>query len=109
MTRSFFARNPSVLVFLAILALFTLLVTILSDAYGVSIACGDHWLPDLPGLHGKRAGADFPVCPCCKCVATAEIRACTERVATAGDDNHPHVIIYIAALIQLAEFDDHCR
>ncbi len=36
MTRSFFARNPSVLIFIAGLALFTLLVTFLSDAYGVS-------------------------------------------------------------------------
>jgi urea transport system permease protein len=36
MTRSFFARNPSVLIFIALLALFTLLVTVLSDAYGVA-------------------------------------------------------------------------
>lgn len=36
MTRSFFARHPSVLIFIGALALFTLLVTVLSDAYGVS-------------------------------------------------------------------------
>jgi urea transport system permease protein len=35
MTRSFFARNPSVLIFIALLAAFTLVVTILSEAYGV--------------------------------------------------------------------------
>lgn len=36
MTRTFLARNPSVLIFLAILALFTLGVTLLSEAYGVA-------------------------------------------------------------------------
>ena len=35
MTRSFFARNPSALIFIAVLALFTLIVTIASEAYGV--------------------------------------------------------------------------
>jgi urea transport system permease protein len=34
MTRSFFARNPSVLIFIALLALFTLAVTLGSHAYG---------------------------------------------------------------------------
>lgn len=34
MNRSFFARNPSVLVFIGILAVFTLLVTVLSEAFG---------------------------------------------------------------------------
>ncbi|SNX72026.1 amino acid/amide ABC transporter membrane protein 2 (HAAT family) [Cereibacter ovatus] len=36
MKQGFFARNPSVLVFLALLALFTLGVTLLSHAYGTS-------------------------------------------------------------------------
>ncbi|MDT8857450.1 urea ABC transporter permease subunit UrtC [Paracoccaceae bacterium Fryx2] len=36
MTQGFLSRNPSVLVFLAILAIFTLAVTLLSEAYGVS-------------------------------------------------------------------------
>jgi urea transport system permease protein len=35
MTRSFFARNPSALTFIAVLAVFTLIVTLLSEAYGV--------------------------------------------------------------------------
>jgi urea transport system permease protein len=35
MSRSFLAKNPSVLWFILILALFTLGVTILSEAYGV--------------------------------------------------------------------------
>jgi urea transport system permease protein len=35
MTRSFFARNPSALIFIAVLAVFTLIVTLLSEAYGV--------------------------------------------------------------------------
>jgi urea transport system permease protein len=35
-SRSFFARNPSVLWFIAILGLFTLGVTVLSEAYGVA-------------------------------------------------------------------------
>jgi urea transport system permease protein len=35
MTRSFFARNPSALIFIACLAAFTLVVTIASEAYGV--------------------------------------------------------------------------
>ncbi len=34
-SHSFFARNPSVLIFIAVLALFTLIVTILSEGYGV--------------------------------------------------------------------------
>lgn len=34
-TRSFFARNPSVLIFIAALALFTLVVTVLSEGFGV--------------------------------------------------------------------------
>ena len=37
MQRSFVARNPSVLVFLAILALFTLVVTVLSEGFGVGL------------------------------------------------------------------------
>jgi urea transport system permease protein len=37
MTRGFLVRNPSVLIFLAILALFTLLVTVGSEAYGVGL------------------------------------------------------------------------
>lgn len=37
MNRSFIARNPSVLVFLALLALFTLGVTILSEGFGVGL------------------------------------------------------------------------
>ncbi|WP_028958333.1 urea ABC transporter permease subunit UrtC [Sulfitobacter sp. 20_GPM-1509m] len=37
MNRSFVARNPSVLIFLALLALFTLGVTILSEGFGVGI------------------------------------------------------------------------
>lgn len=36
MSRTFLARNPSVLIFLAALALFTLGVTLLSEAYGVA-------------------------------------------------------------------------
>jgi urea transport system permease protein len=36
MSRTFLARNPSVLIFLLILALFTLGVTVLSEAYGVA-------------------------------------------------------------------------
>jgi urea transport system permease protein len=36
MTRTFLAKNPSVLIFLLILALFTLGVTLLSEAYGVA-------------------------------------------------------------------------
>ncbi len=35
MTRSFFARNPSALIFIACLAIFTLVVTLMSEAYGV--------------------------------------------------------------------------
>ena len=35
MTRSFFARNPSALIFIACLAVFTLVVTVASEAYGV--------------------------------------------------------------------------
>jgi urea transport system permease protein len=35
MTRSFFVRNPSALIFIACLAAFTLIVTIASEAYGV--------------------------------------------------------------------------
>lgn len=35
MTRSLFARNPSVLIFIACLAVFTFVVTIASEAYGV--------------------------------------------------------------------------
>jgi urea transport system permease protein len=34
MTRSFFARNPSALIFIACLAFFTLAVTLMSEAYG---------------------------------------------------------------------------
>ena len=34
MTRSFFARNPSALIFIACLAIFTLVVTLMSEAYG---------------------------------------------------------------------------
>jgi urea transport system permease protein len=37
MHRSFIARNPSVLIFLAILALFTLVVTVLSEGFGVGL------------------------------------------------------------------------
>ncbi len=37
MERSFIARNPSVLIFLAALALFTLGVTVLSEAYGTAL------------------------------------------------------------------------
>lgn len=37
MTRSFFMRNPSVLIFLACLALFTLLATVLSEGFGVGL------------------------------------------------------------------------
>lgn len=37
MNRSFVARNPSVLIFLALLALFTLGVTILSEGFGVGM------------------------------------------------------------------------
>jgi urea transport system permease protein len=37
MNRSFIARNPSVLVFLALLALFTLVVTVLSEGFGVGL------------------------------------------------------------------------
>jgi urea transport system permease protein len=33
--RSFFARNPSALIFIACLAVFTLVVTVLSEAYGI--------------------------------------------------------------------------
>lgn len=36
MTRTFLARNPSVLIFVALLALFTIAVTLLSEAYGVA-------------------------------------------------------------------------
>ncbi|MGB3243556.1 MAG: urea ABC transporter permease subunit UrtC [Sulfitobacter sp.] len=37
MNRSFVARNPSVLIFLALLALFTLLVTVLSEGFGIGL------------------------------------------------------------------------
>jgi len=37
MRRSFISRNPSVLVFLGILALFTILVTVMSEAFGVGL------------------------------------------------------------------------
>ncbi|MBS9718907.1 urea ABC transporter permease subunit UrtC [Pseudohalocynthiibacter aestuariivivens] len=37
MNRSFIARNPSVLIFLAILALFTLGVTVLSEGFGIGL------------------------------------------------------------------------
>lgn len=37
MTRSFLARNPSVLWFLAILALFTLAVTVLAEGFGIGL------------------------------------------------------------------------
>ncbi|MES2916959.1 MAG: urea ABC transporter permease subunit UrtC [Pseudomonadota bacterium] len=37
MTRSFFARNPSVLIFIACLALFTLAVTLMSEAFGTGL------------------------------------------------------------------------
>lgn len=37
MTRSFFARNPSALTFIAILALFTLAVTLMSEGVGVGL------------------------------------------------------------------------
>jgi urea transport system permease protein len=37
MTRTFLIRNPSVLIFVAILALFTLAVTLLSSAYGIDL------------------------------------------------------------------------
>jgi urea transport system permease protein len=36
MKHSFFARNPSVVIFIACLAVFTLLITLLSNAYGIS-------------------------------------------------------------------------
>ncbi|MEM1288991.1 MAG: urea ABC transporter permease subunit UrtC [Pseudomonadota bacterium] len=35
--RSFLARNPSVLIFIALLALFTLVVTVMSEAFGLSM------------------------------------------------------------------------
>ena len=37
MTRSFLARNPSVLIFIACLALFTLAVTLMSEAFGAGL------------------------------------------------------------------------
>jgi urea transport system permease protein len=37
MHRSFIARNPSVLIFLSILAMFTLVVTVLSEGFGVGL------------------------------------------------------------------------
>ncbi|MCE8510220.1 urea ABC transporter permease subunit UrtC [Ruegeria pomeroyi] len=37
MDRSFVARNPSVLVFLALLSLFTLVVTVLSEGFGIGV------------------------------------------------------------------------
>lgn len=37
MDRSFIAKNPSVLVFLAILSLFTLMVTVLSEGFGIGV------------------------------------------------------------------------
>lgn len=37
MQRSFFMRNPSVLIFIGVLALFTLLVTVFSEAFGVGL------------------------------------------------------------------------
>lgn len=37
MQRSFIAKNPSVLIFLAILSLFTLMVTVLSEGFGVGL------------------------------------------------------------------------
>jgi len=37
MTRSFVLRNPSILVFLALLALFTLCVTVLSEGFGMGV------------------------------------------------------------------------
>jgi urea transport system permease protein len=37
MTRSFFARNPSALIFITCLAVFTLVVTLMSEAYGPGV------------------------------------------------------------------------
>jgi urea transport system permease protein len=37
MSRSFFARNPSALIFIACLAVFTLVVTLMSEAYGPGV------------------------------------------------------------------------
>ncbi len=37
MEKSYFARNPSVLIFITCLALFTLLVTVLSEAFGTDV------------------------------------------------------------------------
>ncbi|MDP5219166.1 urea ABC transporter permease subunit UrtC [Ruegeria sp. 2205SS24-7] len=37
MDRSFFARNPSVLIFISLLALFTLMVTVLAEGFGVGV------------------------------------------------------------------------
>lgn len=37
MNRSFVARNPSVLIFLACLALFTLVITVLSEGFGIGV------------------------------------------------------------------------
>ncbi len=37
MTRSFFARNPSALIFIACLAVFTLAVTLMSEAFGAGV------------------------------------------------------------------------
>lgn len=37
MQRTFFARNPSVLIFIACLALFTLLATVLSEGFGIGV------------------------------------------------------------------------
>ncbi|WP_372571972.1 urea ABC transporter permease subunit UrtC [Ruegeria jejuensis] len=37
MDRSFFARNPSVLIFISLLALFTLMVTVLAEGFGIGV------------------------------------------------------------------------
>jgi len=37
MQKSFVARNPSVLIFLSALALFTIAITVMSEAFGIGI------------------------------------------------------------------------
>ncbi|MEX0350594.1 MAG: urea ABC transporter permease subunit UrtC [Paracoccaceae bacterium] len=37
MERSFFARNPSVLIFISLLALFTLMVTVMAEGFGIGV------------------------------------------------------------------------